>query len=90
MGQGYSNTVRDGDGYFDRGQLEEAETQYLIMVAQKEPSNASDEALLTYASCKLQASMNLGVIHMMRGQTSQGEKWLGEAAQLEIRHSDTM
>jgi tetratricopeptide (TPR) repeat protein len=89
MGQGYSNTIRDGDSYFDRGQLDEAETQYLIMQAQKRPEGASDDTLMSYASCKLQASMNLGVIYMMRGQTSQAEKYLGEAVQLEVKHSDS-
>ena len=86
MGQGYSNTIRDGDSYFDRGQLDEAETQYLIMQAQKRPEGASDDTLMSYASCKLQATMNLGVIYMMRGQTSQAEKYLGEAVQLEVKY----
>lgn len=89
MGQNYSAIVQEGDAHFDQGELDEAETRYLSIVGQKEPANASDETLLSFGRSKLQANMNLGLIHMCRGQYSQAEKYLGEAAQLEVRHSDS-
>lgn len=89
MGQGYSAVVQEGDTYFDSGQLDEAETRYLSLIGQKEPANGSDDTLLNYGRAKLHANMNLGLIHMCRGQFSQAEKYMSEAAQLEVRHSDS-
>ena len=89
MGQNYSAIVQEGDAHFDAGDLDEAETRYLSIVGQKEPANASDETLLSFGRSKLQANMNLGLIHMCRGQYSQAEKYMSEAAQLEVRHSDS-
>lgn len=89
MGQGYSSTVRDGDIYLDHGDLDQAEAKFLTLHSQAVPAHASDETLMIYASCKLQASMNLGLICMCRGQHLQAEKYMGEAAQLEVRHSNS-
>ena len=89
MGQGYSSTVRDGDIYLDHGDLDQAEAKFLTLQSQAVPAHASDETLMIYASCKLQASMNLGLISMCRGQHLQAEKYMCEAAQLEVRHSNS-